>query len=490
MLKKKPAHPLLASFSWIVLALVVKGAFFGWYLTQTYNHDVPGFLGQSNGDMLTYIMPTEQMLVNGNFATDDRMPGYPAVYYLLRRLMNQSQACNAVILIQLLLSAVSVYVLGLCAQRLFGLDRAFYWAYFVYLFSTFVSVFDAYFLTESFAASTSIFFLYAWLQFEDNRRWWLTLLISGAWLTWSVFLKPAHLPLMAVLPMIWSIQWLKKRLRLAQVIRYSLLFLLPFILVDGLWMSRNYRRYHEVIPLLKSPWYAATFWPTNYFDMVAFCQTYGEDFSYWFPNTGIRWMMGWRNNGFLPPTRWYVAEHLGPPPDYVYTTRFNVDSLTHLRDLYYETANNPALDSSRRAAYHAEIHQKLGQYTQSVRDEKPFVYYVRALTRYTFTFFTGTWGYSFLDDIVPAQWPRWYLRAYHYLLVLIPGLIGLVLLSVRGLRNDARLLVIPVPLLICTIIYVVVLRHPETRYLAPFYPFLTLSAVFTFLSVRLPNLAR
>jgi hypothetical protein len=32
------------------------------------------------------------------------------------------------------------------------------------------------------------------------------------------------------------------------------------------------------------------------------------------------------------------------------------------------------------------------------------------------------------------------------------------------------------------LVYVVVLRHPETRYLAPFYPFLVLSAVITFLS--------
>jgi hypothetical protein len=487
MLKKTLAHPWLGPVFWILLALLVKGAFFGWYLTQTYNHELPGFWGQSNGDMMTYIVPTEQMLANGDFATDDRMPGYPAVYYILRRLMGQAQTCNTIILLQLLLSAVSIYGLGLCAQRLFRSERAFYWAYFIYLASTFASVFDAYFLTESFAASASIFFLYAWLRFEDNRRWWIALLISGGWLAWSVLLKPAHLPLLAIPPAVWGLQWLKKQLRFGQVVRYSLIFLLPFIVADSVWIARNYHRYHEVIPLLKSPWYAAGFWPTNYFEMMAFYQTYGEDFSFWFPNTGIRWMLGWRENQFIPPLRWYVDEHLGPPPDYVYTSRFNVDSITHLRDLYYETANNHSLDSTRKAAYYAEFRHKLTEYTKSIRDEKPFVYYVRALSRYTFAFFNGTWGYSFLDDIVPAQWPRWLLRVYHYLFVLLPGLFGLVLLSVRGLRKDTRLLVIPIPILICTAIYVVVLRHPETRYLVPFYPFLILGAVYTFLNVRRRN---
>ncbi|GAB4001857.1 hypothetical protein GCM10028807_59050 [Spirosoma daeguense] len=491
MLKKILAHRWLAPLFWITIALLVKGAFFGWYLTQTYYHDVPGFLGQSNGDMTTYVTPVEHLLITGSFDTGERMPGYPLLYYVLRKLMNQADACNALIFIQLIVSAISVYILGLCAQRLFKNERAFYWAYFIYLFSTFASIFDAYFLTESLSASASIFFIHAWLRSEDKRRWaWLGLVVSGGWLTWSIFLKPAHAPLLAILPAIWGLQWLKGQLKFGQVVRYSTLFLLPFFVADGVWTLRNYRHYHEFIPLLKNPWYAESVWPTNYFDMMAFYQTYGEDYSFWFPNTGVRWMLGWKNDAFMPPLRWYVKEDLGPPPEYVYTSKFNRDSITHLRNLYYETANNPNLDSTRRKAYHAEIHEKLAIYTKSVQEEKPFVYYVRALSRYTFTFFNGTWGYNFLDDIVPAQWPRWLLRAYHYVFILLPGVVGLALLLIRGLRKEPRLLAAPMAIVICTLVYVVMLRHPETRYLVPFYPFLVLSAVCTFLSLPMLKFVR
>jgi len=471
---------------WLTIALVVKGAFFGWYLTQTYMHDLPGFWGQSNGDMLTYISPVESLLNHGGFKTDDRMPGYPAVYLALRFVFSQAGAANATILLQLLLSVVSVYTLGWCGRLLFGADRAFYWAYFIYLLSPFVSVFDAYFLTESFAASASIFFLYCFLMANESARSlpvrrWVWLVVAGAWLAWSVFLKPAHLPLLAIPVAIWAVRWLRGRLRFGQLARYSLLFLLPFLLADGAWMVRNYREYRQVIPLLKNPWYAAAFWPTNYFDMMPFFQAYGEDFSYWFPNTGIRWFMGWRNNNFLPPVRWYETEHLAPPPDYIYTSQFNRDSLTETRGLYYQLGNNHDLDSAQYHAIEIEVGTRLQRYARSIRAEHPLIYYGWAPLRYTANFLNGTWGYHFLDDIVVAQWPRWLLRFYHYLFVLVPGLLGLFLLTIRGWKDDDRLLVLPMALVYCVLVYVVVLRHPETRYLAPFYPFLVLCAVGLFL---------
>ena len=476
----KPASSWL---HWTSIALVVKGLFLGWFLTQTYNHDIDGFWGQSNGDMMTYIQPVESLLAHHGFQTDVRMPAYPGLYLLFRLFVNPAAACNLIILLQVAVSAVSVYVLGLCAVRLFQAERAFYWAYFIYLFSTFVSVFDGYFLTESLAASASIFFLYTWLRFDENPARWLPLLASGAWMTWSIFLKPAHLPLLAIPVAIWALRWLRGRLEFKKLVRYSLLFLLPFLLVDGAWMVRNYRSYRQVIPLLKSPWYPESFWPANYFDLMAFCQTYGEDFSYWFPNAGIRWFMGWRNNSFLSPVRWYVKEDLGPPPGYVYTDKFNLDSVTSVRNLCYRLGNGPVLDSTQRSVISAQIKEKLNRYTRSVREDNPLVYYVWAPVRYTLTFLHGTWGYTFLDDIVQASWPRFLLRLYHYIFVLIPGLIGLVLLIRRGWRRDDRLLLIPMAFAYCVVVYAIVLRHPETRYLAPFYPFLVVSAVATFLSI-------
>lgn len=476
-------RPPLARWYWIALALLVKGAFFGWYLTQTYKHDVAGFWGQSNGDMMTYVQPVEALLNHEGFKTDDRMPGYPGLYLLFRLPFGSAAACNIIIVLQVITAAISVYVLGLCALRLFRSERAFYWVYFIYLFSSFTSVFDAYFLTESLAASASVFFLWAYLHFEEQPDRWLLLLMAGAWLAWSVFLKPAHLPLLAIPPAIWAIRWLRGQRPVRWFVRSSFVFLLPLLLADSAWMVRNYREYGQVIPLLKSPWYSRSFWPTNYFDMLTFCQTYGEDFAYWFPNTDMRWLMGWANNKFLPPLRWYEDEHLGPPPDYVYTAKFNRDSLIQVRNLYAAIANNPDMPEEPKKAIAAKVQARLQRYTRSVREDNPWVYYVWSPARYLFTFLNGTWGYNFLDDIIPARWPRLLLRIYHYLFVLIPGLTGLVFLTRRGWRRDDRLLLIPMAFGYCLFVYVLVLRHAETRYLVPFYPFLVLSAAYTFLTL-------
>ena len=476
---------------WLLLALVVKGAFFAWYLSRAYYHNMDGFWGQSNGDMMTYLAPIESLLAHQGFNTDYRMPGYSAVYLAFRLFMSAPHACNAMILSQLVSSAGAVFVLGLVAQRLFQDQRAFYIAYGIYLLSPFVSVFDTYILTESLAAASSIFFLYAWLRFEAQPSQWGWLLGAGFWLAFSVFLKPAHAGTLAIPVVILGIQWLHKHLSFRQLIMRSSLMLLPFLVADGAWMVRNYRTYHAVIPLLKSAWYPESYWPTNYFPMIAFCETYGEDYSFWFPNAGIRWFSGWGNNNFLPPVRWYVSETLGPPPNYVYTSRFNQDSMQVMRQTFLDMDLLPAADSLKRRAVQADIRRQLVAYTASVKAEKPGVYYGIALGRYTFDFLNGTRGYQFLDDMIQAVWPRWLLRAYHWLFVLLPGLVGLAVLLVSGLRKPLTTnglgLVLPLMVGYAVVVFAIALRHPETRYLVPFYPFLVLGAVssFSFLLNRL-----
>lgn len=478
---------------WLLLALVAKGTFFAWYLSRAYYHNMDGFWGQSNGDMMTYLSPIDSLLAHQGFNTDYRMPGYSAVYLAFRLLMSPAHACNAMILSQLVISAFSVYVLGLVARRLFQSKQAFYWAYFIYLFSPFVSVFDAYILTESLAAASSIFFLYALLRFESQPRQWAWLLGAGFWLAFSVFLKPAHAGTLSIPLVIFGYQWLRKILSFRQLIIRSALVLLPFLVADSAWVVRNYRTYHAVIPLLKSPWYPENYWPTNYFPMIAFCETYGEDYSFWFPNAGIRWFSGWGDNNFLPPIRWYVPETLGPPPNYVYTSRFNQDSMRVMRQTFLDMDLLPASDSLKRRTIHADIRRQLVAYTASVKAEKQGVYYGIALARYTFDFLNGTRGYHFLDDMIQTTWPRWLLRAYHWLFVLLPGLIGLAAMLISGLRRWAASngpgLVPPLMVGYAVVVFAIALRHAETRYLAPFYPFLVLGAVssFSFLMNRLRN---
>ncbi len=458
---------------WFLIALLVKGTFFAVMLKMGFSEDIKGFWGGTNGDLFSYIDPIENLLAGGNYNIDNRIPGYAACYFLLRLLFTQAVACNVLIFIQLLVAVVSVTYLAKIARIWFRSDLAFYVTFYAYVFSSLTNIFDHYLLTESFAASSVIFWTYFLVKFEQtNQKRYLV--VSGAFITFLIFLKPVHAPMLGIASLVWGIYFLQKKITFKQLIQRSAFFLLPFLVVDGAWIVRNYNYYNGAfVPISKSMWHAEG-WPPNFFQMADFTAAWGGDINFGLPKNDIRWIMGFENDQYL--RHWFVHEQIQPVPSYVYTSKFNGDSLFWIRKESQRTLYD-TMPEAERLRRREIVKQKLIAYTNAIRTEKPFLYYVRAPLRIAYRFFIGVSGSHFLEDVVQAEWPRKILFYYHLILVSL-GSLGMALLLYTQLRSFNLQSVAWLSGAYTVLILCVVLRHAETRYLVPVWPFWSLCAGF------------
>src|SRR4051812_36913338 len=240
---------------WLALALLVKTIFFIFKILEpgeSYNY-YPQVFALGGGDSNSYIQPIENLLTNGSYYDDYRMPGYGWLYFVLRLMLPMTGALNMMVIIQLILSAISVYVLALIARKIFQRDSCFYVCFFLYLISTFVSLYDYQLLTESFCTSALIFSTYFLLTANEAKG---KLLLSGLFLTWSIFLRPVMAPILLIFGIYFFFKIERKKTGPSSS-QWSKLFvfMIPLILIDGSWVLRNYCKYKEVIPLTRSVFY-------------------------------------------------------------------------------------------------------------------------------------------------------------------------------------------------------------------------------------------
>lgn len=455
---------------WLCIAFAIKALFFTLKLAQ-YENPVtfyPTFI--LNGwDSKSYIDPIENLINNGAYVDDYRMPGYGWLYYLLRLFLTQSNALNLLGVIQLILSAISVYVLALLAQRISKRQSLFYLVFFLYLISTFVSIFDVYLLTESFSTSALIFSTWFLLDFEKGNK---RLLYAGLFLTWVVFLKPVMAPLF----LFFGIYVLFKNRNFTRKItnynwKYLFIFILPFIVLDGAWTMRNYNKYKSFYPLTKSMYYTEI--EESYLAaLFRFMNAFGGSIVFWEPQSEIT---------FLKPLSPLIQSKGSVRlPDYIYTSRFTEDSLLVLRK-YIQQVESDSILEEQRAKLNYRLISKLNSYTLSIQQEKPFLYYVSSRFRVLKTFFvhSGTYNLFNKSSVQLTHFEFVIKIAYSllYVFVVLFGFGGIFYCFIRERRNR-EFLFIAVMGLYLAIIFPLGLKLDESRYFVSAYPFFLLLATF------------
>jgi hypothetical protein len=441
---------------WITVAFAIKlplFLFFAWQYRQNWDpaRIVNGWFVES-GDTFGYYDPAESYVNGHGYSSVCRMPGILPIYTVLRWMMDAPQAKVMIIFLQFICSTLSVYFLARTAKLLFGGERIFVITFFLYAVSSFVSIWDNVGYADSFSASFLIFSLYILFRWRDSPHSGIYLILSGIFLTWSVFFRPLHglfFPLLGLIYLSHTRQIVRSAGRL-------FLFGLPLVLALSVWTYKNYKRSGTIILLqgkMDSCFPGITKELLSINELII---ALGGDIQPWARNSAGEWFYNLKSHDrdFDLPEREQT------------TTAFNYDSLKRLRNSYY-TIQLDTVSPEKKALLRKDIVRKSLVYAASVKKETPFRYYIlNRLSIVRHLIFRPRLDNLPFPALQNMQWYHKIIKGGYFLLlclVVAGGLAGGVLALWR--RN-------PFPVVPFTVILVLgmVLGYAEQRYLVPVYP--------------------
>lgn len=449
---------------WISLALIVKSIFFIFKLLEF------GYTGYSfsnfGGDTSSYLGPIENLIANGEYYDDFRMPGYGWLYFLLRIPFSLIWAQNFLVFFQVILSAISVYVLGLVSLKIFEKTSYFLLTYFLYLISTFVSLSDNFLLTESFCTASLIFSIYFLLKGEKSN------FLSGLFLTWAIFLRPVFFPLILLYGLYIILSYKRNSNKLKSSLLKNLFFLfISFILIDGAWITRNYLKYSKFYPLTKTVYYPGTNESIKG-ALFRFMNSFGGSMVWWLPGSEITF--------FIPLPEKIKLRKETILPDYIYTKEFNYDSLLLVKNMIHLTKSD-SISTLDRQLLEKQVISKLDRYSNSIKTEKPFLYYIQSRIHIFKTFFIHSGTYNLFNkasfELNRFEYSIKVFYSLLYVFVVIGGYFGLITFLFSWMNNIKTLLISCIGLY-SALVFPIILKMDEYRYFVPGYPIFIIGATY------------
>jgi hypothetical protein len=408
----------------------------------------------------TYFDGISNFIKTGSYNSDERMPGLGIIYLPLALLFPKVTALNIFIILQVILSAVSAYVLALTAKLLFKKDFFFYATFYIYLLSCFTAISNSYPGSESFATSMLIFAVFYYVLALENYKKF-NFILSGIFLTWVIFMRPALFPLICVFALLILIHFIKSKQKPLPAL---LMFLLPLVIIEGSWITRNYFRYHKIIPTLNSI-YLSNCKDSYRFQIWQFEKAWGKE------DWGIDWLTEKDTSD--------IRKEQVPFPSYIYTSKYNADSLRALKVFLnksivrYQAQKDFGIvyiDTMSKENLQV-VEAKCNAYIESLKNEKSFTYYVISrwvIIKHSFKLdMFGNFQEPFLGMVC----------AWVYYFIIFIGFIGIILLGVYCFRFSYQVL-IPIIPLYSVFIHSIVLRLSQSRYFVPSYPFMLICAVY------------
>ena len=421
------------------------------------------------GDSKEYIDPVENLLKTGEHKTADgsyakRTPGYTPVYLMYRLFLDKPWALNITLFFQVILSAISCYILALLASSVFKSPKLFFWTFWLYTISTYVSIWDNYVLTESFATSSLIFCLYALHLFVKEKNWkWL--LFSGLMLTWCVFLRPYMAPFLGLLSLFIFLNTHKS----LKTISVSLLvFLSPMIISEISWVARNYRVMKEFVPLQSNVSYndKEAFNSDNDIKphIADFVKAFGGDLTWWNPRGESYWFF----NGDVETSRNIF-------PSIIFNDSLNFERLKEVKRLCIEGGSN-SLSKNQLATNKEKIRTELKSFHDTYVNEHPihFLFVSRLIHIKNFVFHSGVYNIPF--EVYEKQTvPEKLTKTFYALLYLFTMTLGwgflIIFLSGNIKPDSLKLYFMLIPVWII-ILFPIVFKTHEYRFSTLSYPFL------------------
>jgi hypothetical protein len=468
-------------------ALIIKGLFFLLFAflfnKNAGEDDNINFIFAFSNDYGSYIEPSVNLVDHGEYYENysehgvpkklyaHKMPGMMPVFAPLYAFFGFRWGLTVLVLIQYVIDALCCVLLAKTAMRILRDSRVFFITFFLYTFSSIVSVTSHFALSESLCTAFSIISLYFMTEGKTKQNF----LFGGIFATCSVFLRPTSILLFVFLPLLIKPEasdksWVKKILMNKSNI---LIFLLPFIVAESAWILRNYKTLNRFIPYDICIENAA---PKGTLSVLELVKAIGGDLQSWNPDSEMRWFS-------IPGSDNYDINYANsyPFPPYVEKGGISLDELKNLRNHYYRY-----LDSTTTIQENFKEEKRLELLSKSLalkfKSNAPWSYYLFAPLRTfkTLLFIKRPCGFSFRSNGLLEK----LVRGWHFICYYIPLLLfifGLVWVFFKKNRNSMILF------LMCflhMLLYGFIFRYSENRYLVPIYPYLVIIASGSILVIK------
>lgn len=354
----------------IVIALLFRALYVFYHISVSEPTIRIGTLAIFTGDTESYLLPVENFIDHGSYKPDYRLPGVGFPYWLFRQMMGPEASRDALVILQWLLSGLSVYLLALITLRWSGSERAAWAVYVLFLLSAYSSWYDASISSDSLSVTVLIIQVYIMQLAMDRQRIQLVVL-AGLLLTWLVFLRPVCAALVIPAAFLVFRHWKGGR-----VWRTALLFILPFAVIDGAWAVRNWRVNGQLNPLTNEGVMPVYVTDGRWWEVMKFMQCWGGDYIWWNPGTTMRWFGVWKGGGNMDDE----GRKAEPPPAYAYVPAYNEDSLRLVADDVRLLATR-TLSTTDSLATAASIATRLQRYSEAYKSGAPFNYHVMSRVR-------------------------------------------------------------------------------------------------------------
>ena len=193
-------------------------------------------------DSHKYMEIAKNLLYSGHFYYNgvpelSRTPGYPFFLFLCMLL---SKNLLLIIIIQIIISSISVYYIYKIAQILFHDDKISLIASGLYAIEPLSIIFTGKILTETLFSFVFIIFVLNFLLYLDKKHI-KYLIFSSILLAISTYIRPISYYLVIVIFLFLIIRLLILKSDIKRLFLESIIFLFIFILLLGIWQIRNYK---------------------------------------------------------------------------------------------------------------------------------------------------------------------------------------------------------------------------------------------------------
>jgi hypothetical protein len=362
--------------SWISLSLLVKFLILFFFYTAFYSSiHPPGWMGLANvnADFDDFYLPVYHFIHHGiseyvsgsGLPYAGRFPGFAVPTYFFLLALPESIAIQGIVLLQLIYSVVATYLLARLVYKITGSLGLFLLTLLIFVVFPVFLQFEITFHPDSYTNSAFITALYFGYNYSRERKK-QSLFFCGLFFTWALLMRPYLLPYLFAFGGI-SALWMWKEKKFVFAICATLfVFFSPFLAFETFWITRNYRAYHQVIPLVLVYEHTANRMTPAFPNTTSYpVEKLRELISSW-GGDNVWYQRGGEMNWFMRMSDTEANQFRLPPR--IFTTAYNLDSLKLLR-IRMHRIEQPDISPEELARTESQVIRSTEKFTQTYRTE-------------------------------------------------------------------------------------------------------------------------